>query len=365
MRKVVMVGAFPPPTHGMSVINEALFNVLIAASPDVKRVNTAARNLSRGAWARVSRLAKILPAISAFLEHTQIRRAIVYIGVSGGVGQVYDALFVLLARARRIPVCLHHHSFAYLDRPGLVSKMLIALAGDATRHVVLSAEMGRRLERLGVDPAAIRVLSNAAFLSESEPPRPLRPLRTLGFLSNVCEEKGVNEFIALASKLEVSHPALRLILAGPFQDSVTERKIMALLTSSVNVRYVGAKYGQEKEMFFSEIDVLVFPTKYANEAEPVTLHEAMRNAVPVIAYGRGAIPEMITSSSGLVINPSSCFEASAKEQIEVWIEDPDAFQRASTSARARFTAMADDGQASLKSFVAELLKDDDMQAERA
>ena len=43
----------------------------------------------------------------------------------------------------------------------------------------------------------------------------------------------------------------------------------------------------------------MFPTKYANEADPLVIHEALRSGVYVIASDRGAIAETLDHGAGL------------------------------------------------------------------
>src|SRR5690606_11515359 len=87
--------------------------------------------------------------------------------------------------------------------------------------------------------------------------------------------------------------------------------------------------------FFEDIDVLVFPTQYRNEAEPLVLHEAMSRKLPVIAYGRGAIPEIV-GEGGVVIDPNEPFVPHALKQIVSWLQSPAEFCSASKAAAARF-----------------------------
>ena len=63
----------------------------------------------------------------------------------------------------------------------------------------------------------------------------------------------------------------------------------------------------------------------------------MRHGVPVIAYGRGCIPEFIASGCGLVIDPVMPFTPPALTQIKQWVENTEAYRAASRSAIERFT----------------------------
>lgn len=330
---VVMVGPFPPPTHGMSVINCAMYHVLQTSCGSVERIDTSGPNLARSVFARLRRLPRIILS-AARLGRSQAPT--LYMSVSGGFGQVYEVVFLLLARMKGMRVFLHHHCFAYLDRPNFVTQTLLRLAEGRAVHITLSDGMAARLGSLGVCRSRIVSLSNAAFLaSPSEVPIVIRDsLRTIGFLGNISEEKGIFEFIALAEAMNILAPNLRFVLAGPFQDFTVEADVRNRLAKSPIVEYVGPKYGASKSRFFTEIDALVFPTKYANEAEPVTIHEAMMHAVPVIAIGRGAIPEMMRNGGGLVIPVASDFLDAALQQLCEWDRSNSAYLDASSAAAA-------------------------------
>ncbi len=55
----------------------------------------------------------------------------------------------------------------------------------------------------------------------------------------------------------------------------------------------------------------MFPTNYANEAEPLVIYEAMRQGVHVIACDRGAIAEMLRNGGGLAFTREHMVESAA------------------------------------------------------
>src|SRR5680860_532784 len=95
---------------------------------------------------------------------------------------------------------------------------------------------------------------------------------------------------------------------------VYKRQLQALKELH-SLDYVGPQYGADKKTFFDSIDALIFPTRYANEAEPLTIHEAATHGLSVIAYGRGSIPEIVGSDCGLVIDPAETLAPAALAQI--------------------------------------------------
>ena len=48
--------------------------------------------------------------------------------------------------------------------------------------------------------------------------------------------------------------------------------------------------------------LFVFPTRYKNEAFPLSVIEAFSYGVPVITTNEGSLPLMVTRESGIVVN---------------------------------------------------------------
>ena len=338
--QVTMIGTFPPPMHGMAVVNAAVRERLLASAVSVVVINTAPASLDRAMLTRLGRLPRVTSGL-ARLAGTRRLRGALYIGVSGGLGQIYDVGFLLLARLRRMRVFVHHHSFAYLYQRHCLAALLVWIAGRRALHITQSAGMAGRLREL-YGASNVAAVSNAVFLVDRTTQvhaRPRQMLRALGFLGNIATEKGICEFLDLMAVVRQFGLQLEGRIAGPFQDAATELRVRQRLQDLPNVEYSGAKYGAEKDAFFTGIDALVFPTLYANEAEPLVVHEALQHALPVIAYGRGCIPEVVTSQCGCVIPPAEPFVPTALAQVEAWMSVPERFQTASVAAAARSKAL--------------------------
>lgn len=333
---IVMVGAFPPPVHGMAAVNAAVLEQFRNAGAKPLVIDLAAPSLDRSIFARLSRLPKVFRGFGRLAGTCGLRGRALYMSISGGLGQIYEIAFLLLARSRGMRVFLHHHSFAYLDVPSRLTRWLVWSAGEHAVHITQSPKMAERLKDV-YGAVCVAPVSNTVFLvSDDTKPRVRQHLETLGFLSNVAPEKGMLEFLDLCAAIRDNGLPLRARLAGPFQDDKTERAVRARLAVLQAVEYVGPKYGAEKDAFYSIIDVLVFPTRYRNETEGIVNHEAMSRGIPIVAYGRGCIPEIIGTDCGLVIDPAAPFVPAALAQIEAWASDPSAFEAASKAAAQRF-----------------------------
>jgi glycosyltransferase involved in cell wall biosynthesis len=352
---VFMVGAFPPPMHGMAAVNEAVRAQLERLGIPLVGINIAASSLDRSLTVRFARLPSAMRGMLRFAIRAR-RGETLYMSISGGFGQLYEVLFLLLARFHALRIFLHHHSYAYLDQRKELTKMLVYVAGSGATHIALSDGMADRLQHTYLQAKRVVSISNAVLLLEDAGSfvSPPKALAKIGFLGNIAAEKGVFEFFAVAEKMEAIGIPVRAILAGPFQDPEIERLVRERMTRLRSVDYVGPIYGPNKEAFFREIDVLLFPTRYVNEAEPLTIHEALMHGVPVIAYGRGAIGEIVSSVCGLVIDPAQDFANRAVAQLQVWGESPQALHQASKAARKRFLAICAENKERWESLRAEL-----------
>ncbi|WP_349996691.1 glycosyltransferase family 4 protein, partial [Phocaeicola dorei] len=85
------------------------------------------------------------------------------------------------------------------------------------------------------------------------------------------------------------------INAVQFSEEVDKRDL------NDRVAYVGRKVGEEKEAFFRQADVFVFPTYYYNECFPLVILEAMEYKLPVISTNEGGIPDIVKDGeNGLI-----------------------------------------------------------------
>ncbi len=338
---VCMIGALPPPVCGLSLVNSLVREWLKARKMNPKIINLPF-TLNRTIRSRLMRTGKILIAILLFLRVMLFDNSKqVYLSFSGGLGQLYDILFLLIARVFSQHIFIHHHSYAYLNRPSLITQLALFFAGQEATHITLGEDMAAQLKSIYPIAHRTMVISNAVFLDSATNAshRPRDCLKTIGFLSNISHAKGIFEFLDVVAELEEREVSIRAIIAGPFEDQQIEKDVRSRLDQLRTVQYVGSKYGDEKTAFYDEIDVLLFPTQYVNEAEPWVIHEAMRQCVPVIAWPRGCIANIITPESGLVVEQDEDFVKAAVNQLLVWRSSSSDFQAVSTNAREQFVSL--------------------------
>lgn len=348
-----MIGVFPPPYHGLSLINLLMRDYFASRGIKAAIFNLSPRELGRSWRIKIFRCMLVLRRLIEFCKFCIIHRdASVYMSISAGFGQVYEIIFLFLCCMRGYTVFLHHHSFIYLNskRPALLMKLIELFSANFGYHIVLSEIMAKKLHFLYPSLNKMIILSNSGLLL-IEPPKSSRcfnPSFTIGFLSNIEKDKGIFEFLELVQYLESDSNDIRALIAGPFIDIGTENIVLNKIADFRNVEYLGPIYDEKKEAFWKNIDVLIYPTK--NDAEPLTVLEALANGVPVLTRSIGCIPEMISSSNGEAFGENENFVDSAALKIRLWLKNPQDYESASRNAYKSYAAMKSKAKEALESL---------------
>lgn len=132
----------------------------------------------------------------------------------------------------------------------------------------------------------------------------VKPIHIL-YLSNMMEEKGVWTLIDACKIMKNRGVDFRCTFVGGWKDITEEmfNERVASLSLQAEINAVGPKYGIDKEHYWLDADVFVFPTYYHNECFPLVLLEAMQHALPCISTKEGAIPDIIDDGvTGYVVN---------------------------------------------------------------
>ncbi len=336
---ICMIGAFPPPIHGMSTVNEKLKINLNSPGVKIITINLSPHSPNRAFLYRLIRFFIVIYGILVFIFRFLMERFnTVYISISGGFGQLYDIIFIGLARIFKTRIYLHHHSYSYLYKRNIINRILIYFAGKKTTHIALCKDMEQRLKtNYSIDN--IIVNSNSVFITKPsiKSINIKETLNTLGFLSNISLEKGILDFIDLADNLVKNKLELKYLIGGPFENASIEKIVTKHIKSLKQINYRGPVYGKLKDAFLNDIDVLVFPSTYNNEAEPLTVYEALSFGIPVITFNRGCLENIVTSETGLLIDRTENFVNEAMKQIMIWYSSPLLFQRYAKNARISFT----------------------------
>ena len=317
--------------------NTALVADALGALTRATRADIASDVFAPGLLQHLLKLAKVLRALGVLVIRRLASTRCLYAPSAAGPGMVHTTAMVLLALVLGYRVFLHHRSFSYIDAKSWRMALLARIGGGRVVHVFLCDCMRDLYVANYPQAENAIVVSNATHIEPVEelPPAALQGLR-LGHMSNLCEEKGLDTVLAVTRRLVAAGLDVKLVLAGPpVGPKDTEKIDLAKAELGEVLEYRGPVYGADKIPFFSDIDVFLFPSMYAHEAQPNVVFEAMAFGVPTVSYARSCIAEVLADGGGIAIPTDEDFVAGACSILEAWNADPRLL------AEARRRALAD------------------------
>lgn len=148
------------------------------------------------------------------------------------------------------------------------------------------------------------------------------PCRLL-YLGNMMVEKGVYLLLEACKRLKEKKIFFECHFVGgwsniseqEFADWLLKNKLSDIVFSH------GPRYDQEKDAYFDNSDIFVFPTTYHHEVLPIVNLEAMQHGLPIVSTPEGAIrDEVIDGETGFLV-PQNNVEILV-EKLELLIQNP-------------------------------------------
>ena len=318
---MLVISQVPPPFHGSTLMTVVFLETLEKIGLSSVLVD---RRFSKtlGAVGRFQ-ASKVLAAggLTARLALKLVSRRpeiCVFFMTNRPASFVVDWVLSELLRAFKIPVIgyIHTQGYTALARRGRLWAFLVRRLLTSAQTIVC---LSRTLE------SDVRDLApRATVLSIPNTPHNVPDVISARsgdvsvlFLSNFITDKGIDEFVQIAKELAVKHPEVRFLAAGaptsPHQLDELRR------TASENLEVVGAVDGTRKWELMTQASVLVFPSRYEFEAQPLVIIEAAAAAVPVVAYDIGGIRDLVgDGSTGLLhrVEDKSGFLASVSALLD-------------------------------------------------
>lgn len=312
---VVAIGQLPPPVNGLTYITEQTIKSARCSITDLYINDISARHGLFGVSKHISRLISTTKACGSIIFNLKFHRRLCYIACEGGLGLFYILALVFFAKITGYKILLHHHSFAYINYYNKLMNAIIKIGGNQLVHVFLGKKMEDEFQLRYISQRICSIiLSNAAFVPPSKAGEIAAdgPL-VLGHLSNLTKDKGLHIFIDLIRAAVSSGDPVRGILAGKAENLEDQALIEhAMQDLAEHFEYRGPLYGADKDAFYRDIDVFVFPTQYLHEAQPTVLFEAQAAGCKIVSFDRGCIAEQV-QMDGFVVQQDQEFVSECRE----------------------------------------------------
>jgi len=342
---MLILADMPGPVHGMSNVNSSFFRNVKASGMPVVVINTVPSYAEYLFGSKLWLALKTMHTFWCWIKLVGVlifsSTSVVYRPINGGVGQIYDLVYLGICRLARKNIYIHHHSFNYLNSRSFLFAFLNTVSGSKTKHIVLGERMaGLLTSSYGIKESQITVISNIAFFKvDGDACLAVGDRKcelVVGHLANLCEAKGVGDFVSLCRELNSRGVRFRAKIAGPFSDSAAEEIVRKSCVELKEVEYYGPLYGSEKDAFFESLDVFVFPSKYDNEAEPLVLYESGKNGVLNIGTRQGCMGDVINQLQGVSINSGPLIIQTMADVLQLKLKEGALTSRARSERTAAF-----------------------------
>jgi glycosyltransferase involved in cell wall biosynthesis len=227
-----------------------------------------------------------------------------------------------LSRARCITDPIGTRSRAFIFKHGC--SQIVADASVIKRQLV---------EKHGINPAKIEVISSAVDLEKFKPPRDRTKFRReigvgdetplIGNVGMIRPDKGQLELVKSAPLVLEKRPDARFVIVGQ-GTGILKRGINvrnAIDRAGLADKIIMTGYRWDTPNVYAACDIIVIAS-LRTEASPIVLREAFASERPVIATKVGDIPEIVRHrENGLLIEPGNT-QALASAILE-FISDPE------------------------------------------
>jgi glycosyltransferase involved in cell wall biosynthesis len=253
---------------------------------------------------------------------------------AGQLGFMYaPTLASCLAGVPRRILTLHNPVFRHSPLRGFVERRVL---GRLSRIVTVTDYMKRELiEKKGVDPDHIRVISNGVEIEEFKDTftraEALAALGipddrlVVGFVGRLHHLKGLDLLIEAVPLVKERFSRVEFVIVGSGPEEESLKQLARERGVSETVRFAG--YRRNAWRFMPAFDVVVLPSR--DEAQSIALLEAMACGKPVVAARVGGVPEVVEDRVTGLLYPAGDVPALAAALIDVL---KDASKRASMGA---------------------------------
>lgn len=311
--RVLVISQLPPPIHGSTVMTRTFLDTLDELGYErslldrrfSSTIEEVGKFTVRKCLSTLWLLARLVIALLTFRPRT-----VVFFATNRTFSFLVDWALSEILRLSRARTIFYIHTVGFrtlANRSRRWESLIDRMFSSADAVVCLGPTLAEDVKRW-VEKSQITFIPNTVANSP-EPPAAQIPKTSILYFSNLIPEKGVSTFIDLAVDLAPELPGIPFIVAGApvdteFADSMRQ-KVRDLRLES-RVTFLGAVTdATEKFQLLRRAAVLVFPSTYPFEAQPLTIVEALAAGTPVVAYDTGGIADLISNGvNGHLVAPA-------------------------------------------------------------
>lgn len=344
-KKIILIGAVPPPYHGTNISNERILNSKVKNIYNLYHLDISDhRNLNNlGRIDFVNVFLSIKSFFKLFFLVLRIKPDLAYLVIAQNLAYLRDGIFILIicifSRARIVIHLRSSYFKKYYDKSNWLIKKFIDLTLEKVDIAIVLGDSLRPVLSKWIK--RIEVVPNGTDFNPDIGKKNIDNKNGLviSYLGNLYEFKGIFDLLVAGKMVIERGKNIKLIFGGPWTEKEPEVKERMSRYIEINklenkVIFTGLIPIEEKENFFMNTDIFVLPSW--SEGHPNVILEAMAAACPVISTKDvGAISEtVLDGETGILVskkNPDAIANA-----IVYLIENPGIRLKMGMAGRRRF-----------------------------
>lgn len=309
MAKILVVSQTPPPFNGSTIMTVRLLDALTASGHEIQISNKRFSKSSDEIGRRYIKKFFVLPTFILRLIYVLFSsrpKIVILFLTNRPLSFAVDCMIASIVRLLRIEQLhyLHTNGFGELANRNPAFKYLLSKVSHfSSVTVALSDAMAADIRDFAPD-SRIRIIPNCVTESQHTKITDAKrrfDSKNLIFVSNLIPSKGHQDFLNVFYRLAPNYPALSGAIIGspsyPHQLEELSREV-ADHGYSDRIQILGHQSSQVISKYLSESTVLVFPSQYAFEAQPLVLLEGLAHSLPIVGYRSGQVSETINDDTG-------------------------------------------------------------------
>lgn len=307
MSKIMIIGQFPPPIHGLSVALKSIMN----SQSSFKKLKLTKLDISNNKHFLINLFKLFVSNFDAY-----------YLTVSQTkMGNIRDMIILfLLIVLKRKKVIIHYHGGYYYHLYNREFKSLqrginFYLLNKVEKIIVLSESLKSMFDKTLVNDDKLVVcenfVSDDALLNNFQYEEKMKILTKkekmdVLYLSNFIKTKGYIEILESMKKLKNNNKihGFTFHFAGHFfkkEDEVYFLNFLKENNLEKNTKYYGTVSGEDKKKLLLASDIFLLPTKYPKEGQPISIIEAMANGMLIISTNHAGIPDIVCKENNILM----------------------------------------------------------------
>lgn len=304
-KKICFIAQFPPPMHGLSKAVDTLYN---------SELNFAMNSDSEFEFEKID-ITNNKHFLKNLIKISQSKADLFYFTISQTKGgNLRDLLIFKLLELQHKKCLVHLHGGYYRqlvdnDMAGWQRKANYKAIKKLTGAIILSKSLKKIFEGM-IDNEKIFVVENCIddqyLLTDDEINEKMIALEKekvfhVLWLSNFIRSKGYPIVLEMAKQEKKRVKAggeekFHFDFAGKFFDN-TEKEFFENYVKENRleeyISYHGIVGGEKKRELLKQCCIFVLPTRYPNEGQPISILEAMGNAMFIISTDHAGIPDIV------------------------------------------------------------------------